>query len=564
MDLRWYQSAAVESAWQFLRTQAGSPVVVLPTGSGKSLVIAALCSEAITKWHGRVIVCQHRKELIEQNADKIKRLSPLLDVGVYSAGLKSRDTEHAVVCCGIQSVFKRAEEFGRRDLILIDEVHLVPSDGEGMYRTFLTELRRFNQHVRMIGLTATPFRTGEGKLAGADKLFQKICYDVPIKRLIDDGYLCRVTNQAGSATLDTSGLHVRGGEFINHEVESLFNSGDNVTNACREIVAKTTNRHSVLVFCSGVKHAERVTSEIERLTGQQCGLITGDTMPLIRAETLRRFKSQSLKFICNVDVLTTGFDAPNIDAIAVLRATMSPGLFAQIVGRGFRIDSTKRDCLVMDFGENLKRHGPIDSADFGQESQSKGTGEGPQKICPNCEEPVPAGLAECGCGFVFPERKRGNNHEENADQESALLAEQVAPQEWLVESVEWSRHRKKKATLDDPDTLRVDYACALADSRGGNLSRETISEWVCIEHDGFARKKAATWWREHSLAPVPEGIDAAIDLWQRGAVVMPERLTTRREGRWYRILSREVDERPTDWAKDVSQFDFESSAELGF
>lgn len=558
MELRWYQQASVEAAWQFLRTQVGSPVIVMPTGSGKSLVIAGLCYEAITKWHGRVIVVQHRKELIEQNTDKIKRLMPSLDVGIYSAGLRSRDTEHDVVCCGVQSVFRKAEEFGRRDLVLIDEVHLVPSDGEGMYRTFLTELRRFNSHVRMIGLTATPFRTGEGKLTGADKLFQKVCYDVPIKRLIDEGFLCQVTNQAGQSTLDTSGLHVRGGEFINHEVESLFNAGDNVQAACREIAANTTNRHSVLVFCSGVKHAERVQAELERLTQQQVGLVTGETLSMERAETLRRFRAGQLRYLCNVDVLTTGFDAPNIDAVCVLRATMSPGLFAQIVGRGFRVDPSKRDCLVLDFGENLKRHGPIDSPEFGQESQSKGTGEGPKKVCPNCQEEVPAGLAECGCGFAFPERKRGNNHETESDTESALLVEQVAPQEWIVESVDWSRHRKKKGTPDDPDTLRVDYVCTLADSGGGNLSRETISEWVCLEHGGFARIKAAKWWRQHSLAPLPDDIDEAIELWQRGAVVMPERLTTQREGRWYRIVARELDERSETWSNEVVEFDFDS------
>jgi DNA repair protein RadD len=471
-----------------------------------------------------------------------------LDVGIYSAGLKSRDLDHSVICCGIQSVFRRAEEFGRRDIVIVDEVHLVPSDGEGMYQTFLTELRRFNQHLRKIGLTATAFRTGEGKLTGADKLFQKVCYDVPVKRLIDEGFLCSVTNQAGAATLDTSSLHVRGGEFIGHEVESLFTAGDNVQAACREIVAKTADRHSVLVFCSGVKHAERVTTELESLTGQSVGLITGDTLPMIRSETLRRFRNREIKWLVNIDVLTTGFDATVIDCVVVLRATMSPGLFAQIVGRGFRVDPTKADCVVLDFGENLRRHGPIDSPDFGQESQSKGTGEGPQKTCPNCQEQLPAGMAECGCGFVFPDRKREPKHDGKADQDSALLSEVQEPQTWIVESVDWSRHRKKKATPDDPDTLRVDYSCQLADHIvAGNLTRETISEWVCLEHTGFARTKACLWWKARSMAAPPDTIDEAIELWERGAVASPERITTKREKRWYRIVSAEIDEKPDEW-----------------
>ncbi len=147
--LRPYQSAAVSAFWSFLRGQSGNPVIVLPTGAGKSLVIAQVCHDAVKRFNGKVIVLAHRKELLSQNADKIRRLAPDLDIGIYSAGLRKRDGLDADVCvAGIQSIFKKAYDLGQRHLVLIDEVHLVPRDGEGMYQHFLTELQSANEKVR--------------------------------------------------------------------------------------------------------------------------------------------------------------------------------------------------------------------------------------------------------------------------------------------------------------------------------------------------------------------------------------------------------------------------------
>ena len=364
MTPRYYQSESVESAWAHLCTQAGSPVIVLPTGAGKSLCIAMLCRDAVERFSGRVIVLAHRRELLEQNAEKIRVLMRELDIGIYSAGLNSRDTEHDIVLGGIQSVYNKAHEFGSRQLVLIDEVHLVPSDGEGMYKTFLSKMREINPNIRMIGLTATPFRTGDGKLCRPDALFQRICYSAPIGKLISEGYLCNLTTTHADCSVGTSGLHIRAGEFVSGEMAALFNDDAKIRTACLEIISKTAGRKSTLIFCAGVQHAQSVAEKIAELTGEECGLVTGETLPIERASLLSRFKSGSLKRLCNCDVLTTGFDAPGIDAIAVLRATASPGLFAQICGRGLRTSPNKTNCLILDFGSNVKRHGPIDAPDY--------------------------------------------------------------------------------------------------------------------------------------------------------------------------------------------------------
>jgi DNA repair protein RadD len=536
MPLYWYQSEACEAAWSHLCGQSGNPVVVLPTGAGKSWVIAELCRAAVQDYSGRVIVLAHRKELLEQNAAKIGGLLPPgVSLGLYSAGLREREVASSVVVAGIQSVYKRAEDFGERNLVLIDEVHLVPHDGEGMYRRFLGRLREINPGLRMVGLTATPYRTGEGAVCRADALFQKVCYEASIPRLIKEGFLSPVFSVPADETVDTSGLHVRGGEFVASEVETLFDS--RVVLACQEIAEKTRGRRSVLVFCSGVAHAQHVATTLEMGTGERVGIVTGGTPDLERAETLARFKRGNLRFLCNVDVLTTGFDAPGIDAIALLRATLSPGLYAQMCGRGLRKAEGKADCLILDFGENIKRHGPLDSIEFGKRGSALGTA--PEKICPNCGEPSHASAGQClTCGWVYP--ARDIKHGTEADNTPVLST----PVTWTVEEVRFSRHRKKKGV--GPDTLRVDYLCT------GAGPAKTISEWVCLEHDGWARKKAHKWWRERSKAPVPD-IETAISLFLRGAVASPSRITTIKEGKFWRVTKYDLDPIPEEWAEEVAE-----------
>ena len=536
--LRPYQSAAVASAWNYLRTQAGNPCIVLPTGSGKSLCVAQLCADALG-WGGKVLVVQHRKELICQNAEKIRALIPNTDLGIYSAGLNKRHTEHDIICCGIQSVFKRAYDFGQRNVVIIDENHLVPHDGEGMYRKFLDDLRSANERLRIIGLTATPFRLDCGPLCRPDGIFQKVCYSAPIRELIDAGYLCRLTTQPSATQIDTGNLHLRGGEFIASEAESLFDRATEA--ACAEIVKATGDRRSVLVFCSGVNHAQHVASMLEKLTGESCGIVTGSTIPLERAATLDAFGARRLRFLTNCDVLTTGYDAPCIDAIAILRATMSPGLYAQICGRGFRLFAGKENCSILDFGGNILRHGPLDAIDYGRQKDAKVAGEAPTKICPNCESELLIQTKECPeCGYCFPiERKPVDTTASDAP----ILSE---PETWDVEDVVYSVHHKKKDPSATP-TLRVDYVV----SANGRPRPMPVMEFICLEHDGYALSKARKWWAARSIVPVPDSVAEAEDLAKRGALAWPRRITIRREGKWERVVSADLEDKPAEWLDEV-------------
>jgi DNA repair protein RadD len=285
-------------------------------------------------------------------------------------------------------------------------------------------------------------------------------------------------------------------------------------------------------------------------------LVTGETLPIERSGLLSAFKSQDLRWLVNCDVLTTGFNAKCVDAIALMRATMSPGLFAQIVGRGLRLHPSKVNCLVLDFGENIKRHGSIDDRNFGRASEEKrgqaaraAALNGRGKPCPACGLDVPANSRECECGFVFPV-----NHQASADASSQLTG-QTPPEVWSVVSVGWGKH-KKRGDDEAPPTLRIDYECQPIDSEGG-LLKNKVSEWVCIEHEGFARVKACLWWQARSISEVPNTVDDALNLLNRGAARMASQLTTTKDGKYTRIQSCEfVDERPEEWAEEIEQESF--------
>jgi DNA repair protein RadD len=225
-------------------------------------------------------------------------------------------------------------------------------------------------------------------------------------------------------------------------------------------------------------------------------------------------------------------------------------LFAQIVGRGLRTHPSKSDCLVLDFGSNIERHGPIDAIDYGRPRSRKGGGSAEtDKICPNCESFIPKKDRLCECGFEFLER--APNHDQKADTETEILS-LTEPETFTVAGASYSRHEKDGKV----PSLRVTYTLEEANMPFG------LSEWVCIEHGGFARRKAEDWWSIHSSVECPAGIDEAIDLFNRQWVAIPRTVTARREGRFWKVLDREIDELPVGLT--VEEYENQSNDEVPF
>ena len=216
-------------------------------------------------------------------------------------------------------------------------------------------------------------------------------------------------------------------------------------------------------------------------------------------------------------MLTTGFDAPNIDCVAMLRPTLSPGLYYQMVGRGCQLHPGKKDCLVLDYGGNILRHGPIDTIQVRQPSTKQTGSAGPAKECPECRSVISAGYAVCpDCGYEFPPPEPPK-HDANASN-AGILSGQVTDTEFDVLDVAYSVHTKRGAADDAPETMRVEYRVGLD---------YWVSEWVCFEHTGFARRKAEQWWRQRSPDPIPNTAEEAVAIAEAGGVAHSESITVR-------------------------------------
>lgn len=515
MELRPYQRQCVDAVYDHLRTRDDNPCAVVPTAGGKTPIMATICKDAVGQWNGRVLILAHVKELLEQTADKLRAVCPEIEFGIYSAGLKRRDTRNPVIIAGIQSVYKRACELDAFDLVLVDEAHLIPLEGEGMYRQFLADAKVVNPELRIVGFTATPFRLKTGPICTPEGVLNHICYEVGVRELIRDGFLCPLVSKAGKAKADTTTLHVRGGEFVADEVEALMDQESLVRSACAEIDEHTTSRNACLIFAAGVKHGEHIVRVLAERHDIECGFVTGETSTKERDTTLDRFRRGELKYLCNVNVLTTGFDAPHIDCVALLRPTLSPGLYYQMVGRGFRLHPSKENCLVLDFGGNVLRHGPVD--DIKVTTMRRGSGQSPAKECPECQAVIAAGYARCPqCGYEFPPPER-TKHDAKAS-EAGVLSGQVTTTKYRVHDVIYSVHTKRGASEDAPKTLRVDYKVGWYQYK---------SEWICFEHEGYARQKAIAWWRRRSPDPVPDTAQRAVEIIEGGGLAPTLGITVR-------------------------------------
>ena len=525
---------------------------VVHHNTGKSLVLAQIAKDSVEKWNGRVLILAHVKELLEQNADKIRKLCPELKIGIYSAGLRSRDATEQVIVAGIQSVYNKACELDAFDLVIVDEAHLISSEGDGMYRTFLADMKVINPHVRVIGLTATPFRLKGGLICKPENILNEICYEAGLKEMIQQGYLSPLISRAGRAEANLANLHIRGGEFISDEVAAAMDNDALVTSACREIVELTRDRKSVLIVTASVDHCKHVAEKIQAFSGKECAIVTGDTSPAERAEIIARFKGEfipadlfgtpkpPLKFLANVNVLTCGFDAPNTDCVVLLRPTNSPGLLIQMVGRGTRLspETGKTNCLFLDYGGNILRHGPLDMIKVKEPGSGKG-GDAPAKKCPQCLALIHAGYTACPeCGYVFPPKENNDKMTQTASS-AGVISGQVDYTDYEVLDVYYCVHEKRGADPDAPKTMRVDYQVGF---------NEFKSEWVCPEHTGYARGKFEKWWNERAAlgCPMPRSAREAVSLTNEGLLAAPESITVKTIAgeRFERITGWRLKERP--------------------
>lgn len=353
MKLRDYQQDAVDAVLRHFRASDDNAVLVLPTGAGKSLVIAELARLA----RFPILVLAHVKELVEQNQAKFTALG--LSSGVYAAGLGRKENQHQVTFASVQSLSRNLEAFqGYFSLIIIDECHRVSDDKDSQYLKVIEHVGKRNPQLKVLGLTATPYRLDTGWIyqrhyhgyvrAEQTAPFVHCIYELPLRQLIKRGFLTPPQLvDAPAARYQWEGVPER---YTEADLDAYLATCPRVTEAvCRHIIELADSRQGVMIFAASVAHALEISSY---LPAAQTALITGATALVERDKLIHDFKQKQLKYLVNVAVLTTGFDAPHVDFIAILRRTESVSLYQQIVGRGLRLAPGKEDCLVVDYAGN--------------------------------------------------------------------------------------------------------------------------------------------------------------------------------------------------------------------
>ena len=494
MKLRPYQSETVAAIYDYLGSGKGnSPVAVVPTGGGKTAIYNSMMKDMLDDADTNVLMVTHKKELIKQGAKSLLRFVPNASISIYSAGLGSKRLNGRAIFAGIQSIYKRAYDMPRIDVCFVDECHLVSPNDQAMYGQFLRDLRVCNPSMKLIGLSATPFRMGTGLLyEGDDAMFDGLAHEVKILHLMNEGYLTRIVARPPSASINLDGVGKRGGEWIESQLATAASDEALIKSSVAEVIscARDQNRKRWLIFACNIAHAELLQAEY-KANGIDARVVSSkhpDSDATLDAHAKGDFPA-----LINVDKLTTGYDDPAIDLLAVKRSTMSVGLFIQIVGRGtrplyapgFNLDTRdgrlaaiasgpKPDCALLDFGNNITTHGFIDQIEVTRKrSKGETAGDAPQKVCPECDTYIPASARLCpNCDHYFkppPPNHTGSSYK------GAVTSDQVVA-EWVdVDAAYYARHKKE----GKPDSVKVTYHCGMV----------TVSEWLCPDHGGGAASR---------------------------------------------------------------------------
>ena len=570
-QLRAYQQEAVKRVVHHFRATSDPAVVVLPTGSGKSLVIAELARLA----RGRVLVLAHVRELVEQNHAKYQAYGLVADI--FSAGLKRKEASRQVVFGSVQSVVRNLAQFNDASftLLVIDECHRVSLEEDSSYRQVIDHLQRQNPQLKILGLTATPFRLGQGFIyhrhyhgmvrGGEESFFTDCVFEQPLRLMVKQGFLAAPRRlDMAIEGYDFSALAPSSSGLFREEELNRVVAGSRATpGIIAQVVEQAADCQGVMIFAATVAHAEEIMGY---LPADQSALITGATASAERTALIDAFKARKLKYLVNVAVLTTGFDAPHVDLIAILRPTESVSLYQQIVGRGLRLSPGKEACLILDYAGN-----PWDlyAPEVGEPRPDSDS------------EPVQVECPECGHANLFWGKRDGElviEHfgrrcqglvEDDAGRrsqctfrfrfkvcdacgaENDIAARRCHGCEKLL--VDADDKLKEALRLKDAKVLRVSGMQLEATTNGRGLPRlkvtyhdedgASLSEWFALETTAQRRAFYAVFLRAHLRAPgvpwqpaTPDDVVAA-----QSRLRHPDFVVGRKVGRHFQIRDKLFD-----------------------
>lgn len=499
-SLRPYQRLAVNAAVVALKADKAA-LLSLPTGSGKSRIAADAARRAHVAGM-RTLVLAPSRELVQQDAAAVMNVTGnTVMPSLACAGLGPVDVDGAVVVATPQTLARRLEQLGHIDLLAIDEAHRLGRKASGQIHKILTELRRRNPKLMLLGLTATPFRLDSGRLIeGEDRLFEEVTYEVKYLDLVAAKFLAPLVGPRNAIErLDVAGLRIVGGDYSQSDL-ARFDSGGLNDRIADQIVEQGIKRRSWLVFAVSIDHAEHLAAALVG-RGIDARLLTGRTPSTERKDLVADYKAGKVRCLVGCDVFSTGFDAPAVDLIAIVRPTCSPVWHVQSSGRGTRIAPDKADCLILDFAGNFSRLGPIDAPHVRAKGERTRTDDDAPltKTCPRCDSIIDVGSTTCPiCEAELGAKPR------NTDKLSTLAAGHAviigAAQVLPVCGVAYTLHYK----LDRPASLQIRYQV-------DGYRFRTVSEWLCCWHPGITGQQARQEWRRRLRPGAPHQIpvDAA-------------------------------------------------------
>jgi DNA repair protein RadD len=558
---REYQQWAKDAFFAYFETHSGNPVIAMPTGTGKSVTIADICIHIVATWNGqRILILAPTKELCEQNAAKFTGMAPQVPVGLCSASLGKYQLGLPITIGTIGTIFNRRNALGRIDLVFIDECHLVSDNDETQYRKLAEYLMsgenveqddgtfqfvdnpNANPNCKFVGLSATPYRLGLGHITDGG-LFTDVCFDAcgleAFNWFVDQGYLLPLIPRPTRTKLDTTGVKKSGGDFVASDLQRKVNKAEITAAVVAEALELSADRKKVLWFATGIEHAEAIVAELAS-HGEHAVAVHSKSPT--RDDDLQAFMTlgpNGVRHCVNFGVLTTGFDFPALDCIVMLRNTVSPSLWVQMLGRGTRpwyadgfdlstqegrllaiLNSDKQDCLVLDFAYNTAELGPINDPQLPKKKKKLG-GDPPIKTCGKTGSPPVSNIVEgsgdpdkgadpktgCGawnhpsarhciqCGAEFTFEVKFSHTAANtallrrSSDDTSGAFEKPVLEEHKVTRVTYEVHRKEGR----PDSIRVNYYCGL----------RRFSHYVLPEHGGNPRKRSEDWWTRHGGGLLP-------------------------------------------------------------
>lgn len=546
ITLRPYQEEAIETIMASM-LQDRYMLLQAATGAGKTIIFSELIKRLLKEFRMRIAVLAHRRELIIQTADKLRKVWPGVPLGIACAGVTGNINLHSPVVVGsIQTLATRANRTAPFHLIILDEVHRLPAKNkESQFRQFLDKMESNFSDLRVLGVTATPYRLAHGYIYGTEckpgfeNWFSKLHFRIGIRDLQEQGFLCGVrAKEAENIEAELMGIRTTGGEYNLQDLSDLMSREVHVGSAVNAYREYGENRKHVVVFCVTIEHAKLVRHAFQE-AGLSTGCVHSEMTLQERDRVLADYESGKLRILTNVGVLQEGWDSPQTDCIILCRPTKSPALYVQQIGRALRIHPGKEDMLILDLSGNIHTHGDPDNPQIKIPGISKKAPPPATKTCPQCKGIVLATAKECRCIVLSPE---GIARECGYQWPAPELVERNEPV--VLVDVQWKAPEQRYLKIEDIEPVEYESKAGnkmlklfVHGSLNGGKLPKRLMDFLDFEGNAseYGRKKARMFWRQlGGDEPPPDTIQEALERFDE--LTVPEEVKVREDGPYLKIV----------------------------